>query len=320
MQCESRCAPASARRSDDVTGTLPATLILMIWLSLTNQRGWPVSLLSIALVLIVAVLSSPVEASDAGESATSVAPTRDAGQAAEWGALELQSRTIAPGTKSKFTFALERSVEGSFLDAALWAARGSSPGPTFCVVSGIHGDEINSVEIARRSFHGVDPQRLKGTLVVLPAVNSMGLRTMNRYMLDRRDLNRAFPGSLRGSVASIIANVVFESVVKRSDYLIDLHTGSIFRANVAQIRVDMDHPESLALAEGFAVGVMVGGAGPSGSLRREVVRAGVAAIIYESGPPYSFVPKEIENGTRVKRRPACAAGCFKGWMSATWAG
>jgi predicted deacylase len=240
---------------------------------------------SLVLLLLAAGLSSAVEAGAADP-------------AAEWGALEIQSRTIAPGTKSKFTFASERFFEGSFLDAALWVAHGSSPGPTLCVVSGIHGDEINSVEIARRSFQGVDPQRLKGTLFVVPAANAMGFRTMNRYMLDRRDLNRAFPGSLRGSVASIVANVLFENVVKRCGSLIDLHTGSNFRTNVAQIRVDMGHPESLALAEGFGVGVIVGGEGPSGSLRREAVRAGVAAIIYEAGPPYAFVPKEIEDGAR----------------------
>lgn len=221
-----------------------------------------------------------------------------AAEAAEWGAIDLQSGTAAPGTKQKFTFDIERSFESGFLDAALWAARGAEPGPTLCVVSGIHGDEINSVEIARRSFHTVDAQKLKGTLIVVPAANSLGFRTMNRYMIDRRDLNRAFPGSVRGSVASIVANALFERVVRRCDYLIDLHTGSNFRSNVAQIRVDTKDPRSLALAENFGVGVIIGGGGPAGSLRREAVRAGVAAIIYEAGPPYAFVEKEIEQGTR----------------------
>jgi predicted deacylase len=221
-----------------------------------------------------------------------------AAEAAEWGPIDLQSGTVAPGTKEKFTFAMQRSFESGFLDAALWAARGSEPGPTLCVVSGIHGDEINSVEIARRSFHAVDPARLKGTLIVVPAANSLGFRTMNRYMIDRRDLNRAFPGSVKGSVASIVANAIFERVIRRCDNLVDLHTGSNFRTNVPQIRVDMEDPGSLALAENFGVGVIVGGAGPSGSLRREAVRAGVAAIIYEAGPPYAFVEKEIEAGTR----------------------
>jgi predicted deacylase len=214
-----------------------------------------------------------------------------------WGPIDMKSRIVEPGTKAKFTFAAERSFEGSFLDTALWTARGANPGPTLCVTAGIHGDEINSVEIARRSFQAVDPARLSGTLIVVPAVNAEGFRTMNRYMVDRRDLNRAFPGSVKGSVASIVANVLFERVVRQCDYLIDLHTGSNFRANVAQIRVDVKNADSLALARSFGVGVIVGGAGPKGSLRREAVDAGVPAIIYEAGPPYAFLEKEIELGT-----------------------
>lgn len=215
-----------------------------------------------------------------------------------WGPIDMGSRVVAPGAKVKFTFAAERSFEGSFLDAALWVARGASRGPTLCVVAGIHGDEINSVEIARRSFQAVDPTRLVGTLIVVPAANSQGFRTMNRYMVDRRDLNRAFPGSIKGSVTSIVANALFERVIRKCDALIDLHTGSNFRTNFAQIRVDMEHPASLALAENFGVGVIIGGAGPKGSLRREAVEAGVAAIIYEAGPPYIFLEREIEEGTQ----------------------
>ena len=99
-------------------------------------------------------------------------------------------------------------------------------------------------------------------------------------------------------MTSIVANAIFERVIRRCDYLIDLHTGSNFRTNVAQIRVDMADAQSLALAENFGVGVIVDGAGPNGSLRREAVKAGVAAIIYESGPPYVFLEREIDNGTR----------------------
>lgn len=215
-----------------------------------------------------------------------------------WGALDLGSGSVAPGSKRKLTFESERSFESSFLDSALWAAQGTAPGPALCVVAGIHGDEINSFEIARRSFHAIDPRRLSGTLIVVPAANAMGFRTMNRYMTDRRDLNRAFPGSVKGSVSSIVANAIFERVIRRCNYLIDLHTGSNFRTNVAQIRVDMGDDRSLALAENFGVGVIVDGAGPGGSLRREAVKAGVAAIIYESGPPYVFLEREIDNGTR----------------------
>lgn len=233
----------------------------------------------IALVLAFVVLPS------------SAAPT-------EWGPIDLKSATVAPGTKLKFKFFAKQFFESGFLDTPLWAARGVKPGPTLCVISGIHGDEINSVEIARRSFQAVMPTRLAGTLIVVPEVNSLGFRNMNRYMIDRRDLNRAFPGTMRGSVTSQAARALFERVVRRCDYLIDLHTGSNFRSNVAQIRVDSSNPKSLALAENFGVGIIIEGRGPAGSLRREAVKAGVAAIIYEAGPPYTFVREEIEAGTR----------------------
>jgi len=214
----------------------------------------------------------------------------------EWGPIDLGSGVVAPGSKEKFTFVKERGFESGFADAALWAARGSAPGPTLCVVGGIHGDEINSVEIARRAFQGVDPQKLTGTLIVVPAANSLGFRTMNRYTIDRRDLNRAFPGSVRGSATSIMANGLFERVIRRCNYLIDLHTGSNFRTNMPQIRVDTADPASVALAEAFGVGIIIGGAGPAGSLRREATRIGVAAIIYEAGPPYVFLEPEIDRG------------------------
>jgi predicted deacylase len=243
--------------------------------------------IALTLCMMLVALALPVAASGSAEQS----------RAGNWGALDLESGVVEPGTKQKFSFAASSSFESSFLDAALWAARGAAPGPTLCVVAGIHGDEINSVEIARRSFQAIDPQQLKGTVIVIPAANYLGFRTMNRYMIDRRDLNRAFPGSVKGSVTSIVANAMFERVIRQCDQLIDLHTGSNFRSNVAQIRVDMADPESLALAEHFGIGVIVGGAGPDGSLRREAVKIGIAAIIYESGPPYVFVEKEIHNGT-----------------------
>jgi predicted deacylase len=250
-----------------------------------------VRLASILLSMLVATFAASAGAAPADSD-------KAAKPAAEWGPLELLSRSVPPATKAKFPFAEARTFVGAFLDTPIFAARGASAGPTLCVTSAIHGDEINSVEIARRVFATVDPGRLHGTLIVVPAVNASGFRTMNRYMPDRRDLNRAFPGGTRGSVASLVANAIFENIIRRCDSLIDLHTGSNFRTNVAQIRVDVNEPKSLDLAESFGVGVIIAGAGPSGSLRREAVKAGVPAIIYESGPPYVFVEKEIENGTR----------------------
>lgn len=218
--------------------------------------------------------------------------------ASDWGPASVAGTQIVPGQTLRFTLAGERSFEGAFIDVAVFAARGVRPGPTLCVTSAIHGDEVNSVEIARRVFASVDSQDLAGMLVVLPAVNSYGFRTKQRNMPDRRDLNRAFPGNLNGSVASIVAGEVFGRVIKDCSYVIDLHTGSNLRTNQPQVRVDTGNAKAVELATHFGVGMVVAGEGPDGSLRREAVRIGIPAIIYEAGPPYIFLEEEIERGTQ----------------------
>jgi predicted deacylase len=217
--------------------------------------------------------------------------------AADWGPIEIVESSIAPGTKQKLSFIPFQTFEGSYLDAGVWVARGRRAGTTLCAVAGIHGDEINGPEIARRVFAGVDPEKLSGTLIVLPALNAMGFRTGNRYMLDRRDLNRSFPGDREGSVASIVADAAFSKVIRpHCNALVDLHTGSFFRTNVPQIRVDLANARALEIARQFGVGVVLGGAGPRGSLRREAMEAGIPAVIYEAGEPLRFQVAEIEQG------------------------
>ncbi len=216
--------------------------------------------------------------------------------AAEWGPLELLERTIAPGEKLKFSYTRSRTFEGAFLDTVVFAARGSRPGPTLCLTALVHGDERNGFEVARKVFADIDPKQLAGTLLALPAVNMNGFRTGSRYMPDRRDLNREFPGSDTGSNSSIIAGILYRTATRACDALVDLHTGSFDRANLPQIRVDLAHPRALDLAKSFGAPVVLGGEGPRGSLRREMMEAGVPAIIYEAGLPLRFEPAEIEKG------------------------
>ena len=215
---------------------------------------------------------------------------------AAWGSVTVRDRSIAPGTKEKLTFVPFRTFEGGYLDTPVWVARGARPGRALCVVGGIHGDELNGPEIARRVFAATDPTQLSGTLIVLPAVNAHGFRTGNRYMPDRRDLNRVFPGNANGSVASIVAHHVFEIVREHCQALVDLHTGSDQRANLPQIRVDLGNAVALELAKHFGVGVILGGAGPRHSLRRETMEAGIPAIIYEAGEPLRFQQEEVQKG------------------------
>ena len=143
----------------------------------------------------------------------------------EWSAIELLGRAVEPGTKDKFPFIPDRSFEASYLNTPVFVARGSAPGPSLCITAGVHGDELNGVEVARRAFARVDPGMLRGTLIALPAINAEGVRSGTRYLSDRRDLNRVFPGREGGSVATLIANAVF-SVIERCDALVDLHTAS----------------------------------------------------------------------------------------------
>jgi predicted deacylase len=224
-------------------------------------------------------------------------PTTAAEPAAgAWGSFEILTLQVAPGTKQKTMFIPYHTFEGTFLNTAIAVARGARPGPTLCVVAGVHGDEINGPEIARRVFAASRPEALSGTLLVVPAANAHGFRTGNRYMADRRDLNRSFPGSRRGSVASLVAHALFSNVIRRCEVLIDLHTGSFFRTNLPQIRVDLSHARALEIARHFGVGIVLGGEGPRSSLRREAMEAGIPAVIYEAGEPLRFQVEEIERG------------------------
>lgn len=216
----------------------------------------------------------------------------------DWGAFQLLGEEVAPGTHSKIQLIHDRSFEASYLNMPIFIGRGTEPGPTLCLTAGVHGDELNGVEVARRAFANVNFQELRGTLIALPAINAEGVRTGNRYLSDRRDLNRAFPGSAGGSVARIIAHAVFTKVLGHCDALVDLHTASNNRANIPQIRADLSDPKIRELAIHFGIGIVIAGSGPDGSLRREAAKAGITAIIYEAGEPYRFQEEEINRGVQ----------------------
>jgi predicted deacylase len=210
--------------------------------------------------------------------------------------MQLLGRTIETGTSQRFAFVPDRTFEASYLNMPVFVARGALPGPTLCLAAGVHGDELNGVEIARRAFSRIDAGTLRGTVIALPAINAEGVRTGNRYLSDRRDLNRAFPGSAGGSVARLIAHKVFTEVLVHCDALVDLHTASNRRTNLPQIRADISDPEIRELAIHFGTGIVIAGKGPDGSLRREAAKAGIPSIIYEAGAPHRFQEDEIARG------------------------
>jgi predicted deacylase len=218
--------------------------------------------------------------------------------AAQWGPISVAGRDVWPGESKRYPYGGETSFEQSFIDAPVFVARGRTAGPTLCITAGIHGDEINGTEIARRAFSWIDPESLSGTVIAFPMVNAAGVRTGTRYMPDRRDLNREFPGRLKGSVSAIVAYTLFTEIRNHCSYLIDLHTGSFARSNHPQIRVDEESQPALELARHFGVGIIVLGNGPRGSVRREASDAGIPSIIYEAGEPSRFDLDQIAAGVR----------------------
>lgn len=228
----------------------------------------------------------------------SAGQSQPARQPERWGPLEILGRSVPPGTSLRMPFLTTQSFAGNFLDTLVVVTRGVRPGPTLCITAGIHGDEVNGVEIAHRIYAGIPADALSGTLLVVPAVNVQGFRTGSRNLADRRDLNRAFPGSPTGSHAGLIANALFREVKAHCDNLLDLHTGSNSRTNLPQIRTDISDPRALALAESFGVGIVINGRGPLGSLRRAAMDAGIPAVLYEAGQPLRFEAEEIAQGIR----------------------
>ncbi|MFP4157970.1 MAG: succinylglutamate desuccinylase/aspartoacylase family protein, partial [Opitutales bacterium] len=142
------------------------------------------------------------------------------------------------------------------------------------------------------------PELICGTLVLAPVVNVFGFETHERYLPDRRDLNRSFPGSPSGSLASRIADVLMRELVASCDYGIDLHTAAVQRTNFPNIRADLSHPRARRLATAFGCMLTVDGKGPVGSFRREATKAGCPTVILEAGEPWKVEPSVLQIGIR----------------------
>ena len=173
---------------------------------------------------------------------------------------------------------------------------GAKPGPVFFISGVVHGDEILGVEIVRRVVIHSALRGLAGTLLAVPIVNTFGFLNHSRYMQDRRDLNRSFPGSDRGSLASLLADLFLKEVVLRSHYGIDLHTAALHRSNLPQIRIAPDEPDLLVLAKNFAPPVVLISKLRDGTLRQCARDNGVKVLLYEAGEALRFDEVAIETG------------------------
>ena len=173
---------------------------------------------------------------------------------------------------------------------------GARKGPVMFLSAAVHGDEIQGVEIIRRVLRHPALTGLSGTLLAVPIVNAFGFLNHSRYMPDRRDLNRSFPGSDRGSLASLLADLFMREVVLRSQYGIDLHTAGLHRSNLPQIRVAPDEPELVELAEAFGAPVILISKLRDGTLRQCARDRNVKVLLYEGGEALRFDEVAIRAG------------------------
>ncbi len=219
--------------------------------------------------------------------------------------------TVQPGSRAEVELEIGRQATGARLTVPVIVVHGAQPGPRVWITAAIHGDEINGVEIIRRVVEGLEPAEMRGTLLALPVVNVLGFMTGSRYLPDRRDLNRSFPGSARGSLASRIANLVMGEVVEGSDVGIDLHTGSDHRTNLPQLRGDFDDERTKSLAEAFGAPVLIHSSTRDGSLRRAAADRGCAVLLYEAGEAWRFDETAIRVGVSGCLRVLATVGTIE---------
>lgn len=212
--------------------------------------------------------------------------------------LHLLHGEVPPGTYQRLSWSATELFEGVPISTPVLVINGRLPGPTLCLTAAVHGDELNGIEMVRRVMHNLDAKELSGAVLGVPIVNLQGFRSASRYLPDRRDLNRYFPGNPQGSQASRIAFSFFTEVVTHCDALVDLHTGSFERANLPQLRADLRNPDVITLTQGFGATVILHSEPAEGTLRWAATRAGIPAVTLEAGGPTELELQEVMHGVK----------------------
>lgn len=205
---------------------------------------------------------------------------------------------VPAGQRRRIEIPVAKLPTETWMSVLVDVAHGARPGPCIWLSAAIHGDELNGVEIIRRVLERISPEELKGCVMSVPIVNVFGFIEQERYLPDRRDLNRSFPGSKGGSLAARLANLFMTEVVSHCSYGIDLHTGSNHRANLPQIRANLTDPETRRCAAAFQAPIMMHSETRDGSLRHAATSQGIHVLLYEAGEPLRFDEDAIEIGTQ----------------------
>lgn len=218
-----------------------------------------------------------------------------------------EGNEIAPGTGMEVSLELGDGPAGNSRSIPVYIIHGTRPGPVLALTAGIHGDELNGVSVAHHLIHGDDHiagtdddrisrEELAGTIICVPVVNIEGMLLEQRGAPDNRDINRLFPGKKQGNQSQRIAYVLFNSVVKRSDYLIDLHSAPHSRTNLPHVRANFDQKDCMELARAFGTQIILHSTGPRGSLRRTATKQGTPTILLEAGTAHRFEMDAVHAG------------------------
>ncbi len=213
--------------------------------------------------------------------------------------LVIGGQSILPGKRKQIELPVAKLFDHTEMTIPVEVIRGKETGPTLFLCAAIHGDEINGIEIIKRVLVRKKLlSTLKGTLIAVPIVNVFGFNRNSRYLPDRRDLNRSFPGSNTGSLAGQIAEIFMKEIVTKSTYGIDLHTAAIHRNNLPQIRACLSDKETERLAHAFGVPVILNADIRDGSLRQAASDKGIPMLLYEAGEALRYDEKAINTGVR----------------------
>ena len=207
---------------------------------------------------------------------------------------------VAYGQTADLRLPVSERYTGDGISLPVRVIRGKKSGPKVFVTAAIHGEELNGLGVVHELMCGEPIVLERGTLALLPVVNIFGVETQSRYMPDRRDLNRCFPGVATGSLTSRVARTVFDAL-HGFDFGIDLHTAAALRTNFPNVRGDFSQAPIRRLAKAFGCELMVNGKGPDGAFRREMVRAGCPTVVVEAGEPLKIEPGVLETGLRGVR-------------------
>lgn len=212
--------------------------------------------------------------------------------------LIINGNVIKPGKLTTIFIPMPQLCDWTPMTMPIHIMHSKKPGPTLCVTATVHGDEVNGIEIVRRLLKKSILKKISGTLIAIPIVNIYGFLYQDRYLMDRRDLNRSFPGSPNGSLAARLAHLLTEEIISKATHIIDLHAGSLHRSNLPQIRTNIDSSENDQLARAFNAPVILHAGLRDGSMRQYASEQGIPLIVYEGGESLRFDELSIKSGVK----------------------